>query len=44
MTAMMVSIFYDAAAPIIDVNTIDMSKVYLKSRCDKGEAAYPTLQ
>ena len=24
--------FYDAAAPIIDVNTIDMSKVYLKSR------------
>ena len=32
--------FYDAAAPIIDVNTIDMSKVYLKSRYDKGEAAY----
>ena len=31
--------FYDAAAPIIDVNTIDMSKVYLKSRYDKGEAA-----
>lgn len=25
---------------IIDVNTIDMSKVYLKSRYDKGEAAY----
>ncbi len=23
--------FYDAAAPIIDVNTIDMTKVYLKS-------------
>ena len=32
--------FYDAAAPIIDVNTIDMNKVYLKSRYDKGEAAY----
>ncbi|MFA9414519.1 MULTISPECIES: methylenetetrahydrofolate--tRNA-(uracil(54)-C(5))-methyltransferase (FADH(2)-oxidizing) TrmFO [unclassified Streptococcus] len=32
--------FYDAAAPIIDKNTIDMSKVYLKSRYDKGEAAY----
>ncbi|MDR0921621.1 MAG: methylenetetrahydrofolate--tRNA-(uracil(54)-C(5))-methyltransferase (FADH(2)-oxidizing) TrmFO [Lactobacillales bacterium] len=32
--------FYDAAAPIIDVNTIDMDKVYLKSRYDKGEAAY----
>ena len=32
--------FYDAAAPIIDVNTIDMTKVYLKSRYDKGEAAY----
>ncbi|MDQ0221798.1 methylenetetrahydrofolate--tRNA-(uracil(54)-C(5))-methyltransferase (FADH(2)-oxidizing) TrmFO [Streptococcus moroccensis] len=32
--------FYDAAAPIIDFNTIDMSKVYLKSRYDKGEAAY----
>ena len=29
--------FYDAAAPIIDVNTIDMSKVYLKSRYDKGK-------
>ncbi|MDR2464944.1 MAG: methylenetetrahydrofolate--tRNA-(uracil(54)-C(5))-methyltransferase (FADH(2)-oxidizing) TrmFO [Streptococcaceae bacterium] len=32
--------FYDAAAPIVDVNTIDLSKVYLKSRYDKGEAAY----
>ncbi|MEY8461949.1 methylenetetrahydrofolate--tRNA-(uracil(54)-C(5))-methyltransferase (FADH(2)-oxidizing) TrmFO [Streptococcus merionis] len=32
--------FYDAAAPIVDINTIDMSKVYLKSRYDKGEAAY----
>ncbi|MBM7709974.1 FADH(2)-oxidizing methylenetetrahydrofolate--tRNA-(uracil(54)-C(5))-methyltransferase TrmFO [Enterococcus lemanii] len=32
--------FYDAAAPIIDRSTIDMDKVYLKSRYDKGEAAY----
>lgn len=32
--------FYDAAAPIIDKSSIDMSKVYLKSRYDKGEAAY----
>lgn len=32
--------FYDAAAPIIDISTIDKSKVYLKSRYDKGEAAY----
>ncbi|EOT47515.1 MULTISPECIES: FADH(2)-oxidizing methylenetetrahydrofolate--tRNA-(uracil(54)-C(5))-methyltransferase TrmFO [Enterococcus] len=32
--------FYDAAAPIIDKNTIDMEKVYLKSRYNKGEAAY----
>ena len=32
--------FYDAAAPIIDYSTIDMDKVYLKSRYDKGEAAY----
>ena len=32
--------FYDAAAPIIDVNTVDLDKVYLKSRYDKGEAAY----
>lgn len=32
--------FYDAAAPIVDINTIDMEKVYLKSRYDKGEAAY----
>ncbi|KAF1304786.1 FADH(2)-oxidizing methylenetetrahydrofolate--tRNA-(uracil(54)-C(5))-methyltransferase TrmFO [Enterococcus sp. JM9B] len=32
--------FYDAAAPIIDKSTIDMEKVYLKSRYDKGEAAY----
>ncbi|WP_243386844.1 FADH(2)-oxidizing methylenetetrahydrofolate--tRNA-(uracil(54)-C(5))-methyltransferase TrmFO [Bacillus kexueae] len=32
--------FYDAAAPIIEKDTIDMNKVYLKSRYDKGEAAY----
>ncbi|STO08476.1 FADH(2)-oxidizing methylenetetrahydrofolate--tRNA-(uracil(54)-C(5))-methyltransferase TrmFO [Exiguobacterium aurantiacum] len=32
--------FYDAAAPILDGETIDREKVYLKSRYDKGEAAY----
>nr|WP_295973858.1 FADH(2)-oxidizing methylenetetrahydrofolate--tRNA-(uracil(54)-C(5))-methyltransferase TrmFO [uncultured Bacillus sp.] len=32
--------FYDAAAPIIEKSSIDMNKVYLKSRYDKGEAAY----
>lgn len=32
--------FYDAAAPIVDKSTIDMDKVYLKSRYNKGEAAY----
>lgn len=32
--------FYDAAAPIVDKSTIDMDKVYLKSRYGKGEAAY----
>lgn len=32
--------FYDAAAPIIEQDSIDMDKVYLKSRYDKGEAAY----
>ncbi|MEK4030206.1 MULTISPECIES: FADH(2)-oxidizing methylenetetrahydrofolate--tRNA-(uracil(54)-C(5))-methyltransferase TrmFO [Bacillaceae] len=32
--------FYDAAAPIIEKDSIDMSKAYLKSRYDKGEAAY----
>lgn len=32
--------FYDAAAPIIEKSTINMDKVYLKSRYDKGEAAY----
>lgn len=32
--------FYDAAAPIIDKSSIDLNKIYLKSRYDKGEAAY----
>ncbi|MFC5712158.1 FADH(2)-oxidizing methylenetetrahydrofolate--tRNA-(uracil(54)-C(5))-methyltransferase TrmFO [Thalassorhabdus alkalitolerans] len=32
--------FYDAAAPIIETDSIDMNKAYLKSRYDKGEAAY----
>ncbi|GAC43118.1 FADH(2)-oxidizing methylenetetrahydrofolate--tRNA-(uracil(54)-C(5))-methyltransferase TrmFO [Paenibacillus popilliae] len=32
--------FYDAAAPIVEKDSIDMSKVFLASRYDKGEAAY----
>src|SRR5690606_1405940 len=32
--------FYDAAAPIVEKDSIDMSKIYLASRYDKGEAAY----
>lgn len=32
--------FYDAAAPIIEKESINMDKAYLKSRYDKGEAAY----
>lgn len=32
--------FYDAAAPIIEKDSIDMSKVFLASRYDKGDAAY----
>ncbi|ASS65725.1 MULTISPECIES: FADH(2)-oxidizing methylenetetrahydrofolate--tRNA-(uracil(54)-C(5))-methyltransferase TrmFO [unclassified Paenibacillus] len=32
--------FYDAAAPIVEKDSIDMEKVYLASRYDKGEAAY----
>ena len=32
--------FYDAAAPIIEKDSIDFDKVYLKSRYDKGDAAY----
>ena len=31
--------FYDAAAPIIEKDSIDMDKVYLKSRYDKGAAS-----
>ncbi|MFB4158693.1 FADH(2)-oxidizing methylenetetrahydrofolate--tRNA-(uracil(54)-C(5))-methyltransferase TrmFO [Geomicrobium sp. JSM 1781026] len=32
--------FYDAAAPIVETDSINMDKVYYKSRYDKGEAAY----
>ncbi|HHY74614.1 MAG TPA: FADH(2)-oxidizing methylenetetrahydrofolate--tRNA-(uracil(54)-C(5))-methyltransferase TrmFO [Bacillus bacterium] len=32
--------FYDAAAPIIEKDSINMEKAYIKSRYDKGEAAY----
>ncbi|MXQ54886.1 FADH(2)-oxidizing methylenetetrahydrofolate--tRNA-(uracil(54)-C(5))-methyltransferase TrmFO [Shimazuella alba] len=32
--------FYDAAAPIVEKESIDMEKVFLQSRYDKGEAAY----
>ncbi|WAH35414.1 FADH(2)-oxidizing methylenetetrahydrofolate--tRNA-(uracil(54)-C(5))-methyltransferase TrmFO [Alicyclobacillus dauci] len=32
--------FHDAAAPIITKDSIDMEKVFLQSRYDKGEAAY----
>ncbi|MFC5702144.1 FADH(2)-oxidizing methylenetetrahydrofolate--tRNA-(uracil(54)-C(5))-methyltransferase TrmFO [Cohnella faecalis] len=32
--------FYDAAAPIIEKDSIDLEKVFLASRYDKGEAAY----
>ncbi|MDA5108061.1 FADH(2)-oxidizing methylenetetrahydrofolate--tRNA-(uracil(54)-C(5))-methyltransferase TrmFO [Brevibacillus thermoruber] len=32
--------FYDAAAPIIERDSIDMDKVFVASRYDKGEAAY----
>lgn len=32
--------FYDAAAPIVSVDSIDMSKAYRASRYGKGEAAY----
>ena len=32
--------FYDAAAPIIEKDSIDYSKAYYKSRYDKGEASY----
>lgn len=32
--------FYDAIAPIIDFESIDMNKAYFKSRYDKGSADY----
>lgn len=32
--------FFDAAAPIIEKNSIDFSKAYYKSRYDKGDAEY----
>ncbi|XMB85653.1 methylenetetrahydrofolate--tRNA-(uracil(54)-C(5))-methyltransferase (FADH(2)-oxidizing) TrmFO [Mycoplasmatota bacterium WC44] len=32
--------FFDAAAPIVTKESINMDKAYLKSRYDKGEAAY----
>ncbi|MBE0700988.1 MAG: methylenetetrahydrofolate--tRNA-(uracil(54)-C(5))-methyltransferase (FADH(2)-oxidizing) TrmFO [Acholeplasmataceae bacterium] len=32
--------FFDAIAPIIEAKSVDMNVAYLKSRYDKGEAAY----
>lgn len=32
--------FYDAAAPIVEKDSIDFSKAYYKSRYDKGDADY----
>ena len=32
--------FYDSISPIVDATTIDMSKVYLAARWDKGTADY----
>ncbi|MFH0993574.1 MAG: methylenetetrahydrofolate--tRNA-(uracil(54)-C(5))-methyltransferase (FADH(2)-oxidizing) TrmFO [bacterium] len=32
--------FFDAAAPIVEFDSIDMNKAYFKSRYDKGEATY----
>lgn len=32
--------FFDAAAPIVEKDSIDMEKAYFKSRYDKGEASY----
>lgn len=32
--------FYDAAAPIVSADTIDMNEVYRSSRYDRGEADY----
>ena len=32
--------FYDAISPIVDADSIDMTKSFMASRYDKGEAAY----
>lgn len=32
--------FFDAAAPIVEKDSIDFEKAYMKSRYDKGDAAY----
>ncbi|MEG0398074.1 MAG: methylenetetrahydrofolate--tRNA-(uracil(54)-C(5))-methyltransferase (FADH(2)-oxidizing) TrmFO, partial [Cetobacterium sp.] len=32
--------FYDAAAPIVTLESLDMEKVYFQSRYDKGEGEY----
>ncbi|MFP4478385.1 MAG: methylenetetrahydrofolate--tRNA-(uracil(54)-C(5))-methyltransferase (FADH(2)-oxidizing) TrmFO [Candidatus Izemoplasmatales bacterium] len=32
--------FYDAIAPVVEADSIDMSKAYFKSRYDKGDADY----
>ena len=32
--------FYDAAAPIVEKDSIDMDKVFVASRYGKGESAY----
>lgn len=32
--------FYDAAAPIVDTNTVNMERAFLASRYGKGEASY----
>src|SRR6202012_3390631 len=32
--------FYDSISPIVDASTIDMDKVYLAARYDKGTADY----
>lgn len=32
--------FYDAVAPIVSAESLDMTRLYFKSRYDKGEASY----
>src|SRR5574344_1667388 len=32
--------FFDASAPIVELNSIDLNKAYFKSRYDKGEGVY----